>query len=1228
MKITFTTVSSPMVVNLIKAYESICEQEDIFELKIYNASRHMSIDKLEEYKLEIKNSDFVFIDLMGSPMDIIKATNEALEEFSGNVVPYGNNCRNYLKLGDFSAKSMSNMGKSNGKMPNQQAMKKMANMSETMGKIMPGKMRDMGNFSQLCKYFYVADFENVLNMLYLILRDYGNIKTLPKPKKAREVAEACFCVPKNMCIYNNIKSYYKDYQFDERKPTVVFLYYGHIYPMDYSNSMQVVFEELSINNNVIPIAVSGCEAITNGYVEKMINSAINKPNIIVNMMSFRLGAGPMGGKFQKAIDLLKRFDVPYLHPSVMSKRTVREWNDSIQGFTPSEVLISVMLPEFDGALEIFPIAAKTKPIRNEKFDVLLDEIEIIPDRLHRFSNKVQNYIKLEEKKNFEKKIAIICYNYPPGEANLFGGAFLDTFQSIENILKNLKKEGYDTSGLSCEDLMSNFTAGKLVNSGKFGDDDAFIKYPKDKYLKYFNNLKEKDVMVEEWGESSGKIMTDENNDFNIPALIDGKVLIGLQPARSNDEDNEKLYHDKTIPPHHQYLAFYKYLNDKFKADIVIHVGTHGTIEFLKGKECGMSGDCYPDMLLGDLPHIYLYYVGNPAEATIAKRRSHAQLISYAPPVFEMSSLYDDYLELETLISDYHHALAVAPTGVDDILKNIFELAEKVNFEKDLEKIEKELYRMNNSLIPKGLHIFGENYSDIEIIIYLKGLLRFSRNGIESLPSLVAKKLGLNLIDLKNNGEFVKLKQIDNECEEIIEQFFKNGKCDKEYLDTFKYAKNIFKYIKNNNEMNGFIRSLSSKFNESKTAGDIYRNPDVLPTGTNLVQFDQRFVPTKTGFERGVKIANATIEQYLNEFGKYPESTGVIAWGLETSRTGGETFSQILGYLGVRLDKKNSIWSPKFEIIPLEELGRPRIDVTVNICGFFRDLFPNLVDNLDDILCDLYDLNEKDCDNYFMAHARKIEKMLIDRGYSIEEAKDLSKKRMFGPKEGEYGTGITKIIEEKAWEKEEDIASQFLTSLRYVYSRHNHGRDVDGLYKENLKAVDIVSQIRDNQEYEITDLDHYYEFFGGLAKSVEMCKGKKATMLITDTTRDEITTESVEKAINRGIRTRVLNPKWINGMLKHKYHGASKIADRFENVMGLAATTNSVDEWVYNDLHSKYVDDDDVRKRMEENNPHAYMKILEQMMEYYNRGYWDASGEQIDEIKKAYLEVEDNIEETL
>jgi cobaltochelatase CobN len=1237
MKLTFVTVSSPAIRCLIEVGKEIKEKyPKTLDLNIYYGIEEQDEKCGKRLVEDIKTSDLVFVDLMGSPSSLVEYVYMGLEECKGHIVPYGGGAREYMRLGGFTAESM----KSDNKKVDMARIAKMRNTAETLGKIMPGKMRDMRNYSNIMKYFKTADNYNISNMLYLMLRDYGNIKNMPKPLDPKETVGAGICNPQNMYFYENYDEYIRDFPYDKSKPIVSMLFYGHTYPMDTSSSVAGIKKRIEEFANVLPVGISGDYKNNEDKIRNILLKSTEKPiDLIVNFMSFRLGAGPMGGDFQAAVDMLKEIDVPYFHPYFMSRRTVEEWKDSIQGASSSEVLISVMLPELDGCIETYPVGAMGEPQYDAEFDIMTDELTLIDERVDKLISRIQSYIHIKNMANKDKKIAIICYNYPPGESNLFGGAFLDTFNSIENILKNLHENNYDLDPLTKKELMERFTAGGIVNSGRYSDAcDKMIIYPDKNYKKDLENSFDYDEMIKEWGNSPGNIMATDSNEFLIPGIVDGNIFIGLQPARGTNEDVEKSYHDKTMPPHHQYIAFYKWIKEEFKADAIIHVGTHGTLEFLKGKECGMSGNCYPDRLLADIPHIYLYYCGNPSEATIAKRRSHANLIGYQPPVFIQGELYGDYSRLMSLIDNYHQSLSLAPQTSEDILSDIKELSEKLNLPEDLDEIESELYRMKRSLIPKGLHIFGEGYSMEESKEYAKGILRYSRNGITSIRELVAKSKGYDLNELLDNCQYETVKEIDDAAEKIVDFYFENKNLEgfpyidktniDEYIDSLNYGMGIVETSGENHEMKGLLRVLDGKYNPAKLAGDIYRHPDILPSGYNLFQFDPRLIPTKTAYVRGEKICNNTLEAYKKEEGSYPLSTAVILWGMETSRTQGETFSQILAYLGVRISEKNSTWEPRFDIIPIEELGRPRIDVTINMCGFFRDMFPNLIGNLSEIFEALWQLDESDEESYFKRNTKRIYKKLLDEGYEEKKALELAASRIFGPKEGSYGTGITNIIETKNWEEEEQIGKAYIDSLQYVYNNRVRGKKIEGLYEENLKTVEIISQIRSNHEYEITDLDHYYEFIGGLSKSVEMVRGKKASVYIADTTGDRIHSESIEKSIGRGIRTRVLNPKWIDGMLEHQYHGVQKIADRFENIMGLAATTNKVEEWIYEDVYDSYVEDEELRKRLIDNNPYAYMDILEHMMEYYNRGYWDADEEKIEKIKELYLELEDNIEEKL
>ncbi|WP_392486533.1 cobaltochelatase subunit CobN [Haloimpatiens sp. FM7315] len=1239
MKITFITVSTPAIKNLINAgREIVLKFGQVLDLKLYNSIFNMDEDKVKLMQEDMKDSDFIFLDLMGSPVSLVKSVYEVLDDCNCNIVTYGNTAREYMRLGKFFMSSME--AKNKNKKINMETILKMQSAAETIGKIFPGKIRDMRNYSYIVKYFKVPDNYNVLNMLYLILKEYGKIFLVPKPKAPKEIKAVAICDPKTRKIYESFKELQKDNPFKKDRPTVVMLYYGHMYPVDTSKCVSKVKEQLEEFSNVLPIAVSGNFIKDIHKIKEIISEDTdNSIDLIINFMSFRLGAGPMGGDPKEGTDFLKEMNVPYIHPFFMTRTTCDSWKKSLQGCGSSEIMISVMLPEIDGVMESYAIGAIKDPEYNSDFHVLTCDLEIIDERLERLVSRIKRQISLRKKKNKDKKIAIIGYNYPPGEGNLFGGAFLDTFSSIENILKELKSKGYSVDSLDKDELIKLFSKGSIVNSGKYGSDmKNLIKYHNEKYKNDLQNRLDNEEILECWGEAPGTIMVNENKEFLIPGIINKNIFVGLQPSRGCNEDIEKSYHDKTMPPHYQYQAFYKWIKEEFKADAIVHVGTHGTLEFLKGKECGISGDCYSDILLEDIPHIYLYYCCNPSEATIAKRRSYANLVGYQPPVFVQSDLYGEYSKLKTLIDNYRQGLLINPTASRELLKNILLKAKNLNLPQDIEEIENELYKMKLSLIPKGLHTYGNKFTKTEALEYVKGVISYKISGVTSLESLVAEAMDKDINKLKGSKDYKTLDNIEKISEEILTYYLNNNelkKCEfinknnkNKYIKTLKFTREIYDKSKDNYEINGLLKTLSGKYNEAKLSGDIYRNPNILPTGFNLYQFDPLKVPTENAYYRGDKICKNTIEAYRNENNRYPLSTAVILWGIETAKTQGETFCQILSYLGVKISEESNVWEPKFDIIPIKELGHPRIDVTINICGFFRDMFPNLIDNLTDIFNRIYDLDENDEENYFKANAKKIYKKLIKEGYCEKDAFDFSISRIFGPREGEYGTGITDLIDNKNWNSEREIGSLFLNNLQYVYNRNFRGREVRGLYEENLNTVDLISQIRSSNDYEIIDLDHYYEFFGGLSKSVELIKGSKVKMYIVDTTKSDLTVEKIDKSIARGVRTRLLNPKWINAMLNHKYHGGQSIYKRFKNIMGLAATTNSVDQFIYKEMYKTYVEDEKIRSELIKNNSYAYMDILEEFIEYYERGYFKAEDKEVHKIKKIYLEVEEGIEEEL
>jgi len=1221
IKLVVVTVSNPVVADIIKATNIIEEKYGhIIELKLFYVGNKEETNDLKAIEKSVLEGDFIILDLMGSKESVGKTCFKSCSIVKKNMVIIGNGER-------YNLNSISRLGRFIIK----EEIKKLEAMQESSSSNSITN-KDMRNYIFIRKYWKNAGTEEILNMLYLILRDYGGYETLPEPKEPMEYEPISICLPENMKRFKTINDYVDSGYIDYSKPTVTIFYYGNNGPNRTQEQIAKITDRISEFANVIPIAFTSYGRRYLQDVEEILFSNVApKTDLVLNFMSFRLSSGPMDEDGLKGVELLTRINAPCIHPFFMAKREISQWKESPKGINTGEFLTTVMLPELDGSIEMYPVGGVKSQSFDEKYQVEIIELDIIEDRVEKLISRIKKWISLRHKENKDKKVAFICYNYPPSEGNIFGGAFLNTFESMENIIQTLRAEGYSVDSLCKEDLMSYFTAGKIVNSGKWGENqlsEHMIKYDSKNYTEDMKNTSQYIETCEQWGGSPGDIMVEDNN-FLIPGKIFQNIFIGLQPTRGIHENPEKAYHDKSLPPHHQYQAYYKWLNEEFKADIIIHVGTHGTLEFLKGKECGMSSDCYSDFMIYHMPHAYIYNITNPAESSIAKRRSHATMISYQPPQFVESDLYGDLVLIESLIAEYYSAELTDATKCEEIYSNIKSKSLEMNINaENLDELENELYRMKRSLIPYGLHTFGRGYSDDEAIDFMKFILRYDRADVKSLKRLICENDGVDYDQALKSNNVALLKKLDCMADEIIDKYMSYEKADDVYIETLEYGRKCIDNVKKCNEMNGLLKVLNGEYIKAKLSGDVFRNPEVLPTGYNMYQFDPYSVPTAVAYERGHQIAENTIEKYRAESGLYPNNVAIVLWGIETSRTQGETLGQILSYLGVRILKNKSNFSFQYEIIPIGEMKRPRIDVTIDMSGFFRDMYPNMVDELNNIFRDVYLLEEPDDLNYFKANSKKAYKKLIDQGYNSEEAEELSYSRLFGPREGEYGNGVNKLIETKNWKDELQLGNLFIQNTGNIYTKNYRGKKIEGLFNDMLSRVDVVSQIRSYHGYEVTDLDDFYAHFGGLAKAVEVSKGKKAKIYINDTTGEKIETDNVKNSIERGVRTRLLNPKWIEGMLENKYHGAQKIEKIFENIIGLSSTTNEVENWVFDSMHSTYVSDENMKERMKGNNKWAYLDILERMVEAKDRGYWEPTDEQLKELTRAYLETEGDIEENI
>ena len=1196
--LALTTIGN--TASLKKAVEKIKEEYgNILEVtKIYLHEYESQDVSLEPIEKAVDEADIILVDIRGD-VRISRELPKMLEGRNKTVVVLvagGQHLWKLTKMGKFIGEKIFKGKEREFSVHSYRKTKKFSAVLEKFGFLFSfGMLKDMRNWIIAQQYYLQGDAENLKNLFLFLLKHYAGVKKIkdvPPPKKKPPYG---LYVPK-VGICEDLTEYKKLIKFNSKNPTVGVLLYGGMHFEDTKPIADALYEKFSDELNFI-FVYSNVE-----YNLEAVKKYFDNIDLFLNCQYFRIHGGPYGGEPEPTYELLQKLDVPVLIGLRTYDLDIDKWEKSNEGLDTLHTILGVTLPELDGCIEPNLIAL----LKTEE-DLTLGKVKsvvVLEDRLTKLAKRIKNWINLRRKQNSDKKVAIITYNYPPGEENLASAGYLDVFESLKVFLEKLNEKGYkvEIPKISLKEL---FLSSGVVNSPNYIQKSG-IKISVEKYKTWFSLLPksvQKEV-IRHWGEPPGNIMVEEDYIL-IPGIILGNIFLGIQPSRGVHEDPDKVYHDKDLPPHHQYLAYYFFLEKEFKADAIIHFGMHGTLEFTKGKEVGLSSKCYPDILIGNLPHIYYYWIGNTSESTIAKRRSYAICISHASPPMRASGLYERYLLLEDLLNQYEE------NKDEKTFELIKETAKELHFlSEDVNKLRSELYKIKRRLIPYGLHIMDKKLSSDELVEYLFGVLRVDRE----FPSI------LKLISEKNGYEWEKIKnsklvnEIEVQAKSVLKSIVEHGITSLLSEEYIKFVKDIISRVENCSESRGLLDVLEGKYVFPSRGGDPIRDPEVYPSGRAMYGFDPRAIPTIAAQTRGQKAAELLVENYLKKHGKYPESVGVVLWGFETMKTGGDTIATILSLLGVRIKHKKTPWFKELEVIPLEELKRPRIDVVITICGIFRDTFKTHIDLLNRVFEMVAKLDEPPDKNYVRKHFLEYK----------DELKDFALARIFGPSPTEYATSVRTLIESSAWEEEKDLVKSYEDSMNYVYFTGRVEKN-EKAFSNMLRSIDIVTQERDNTEYEVIDLDHYYEFLGGLSRTVQEKKGQKADTLVIDSTEEEVVVEDLKDSIERAVRTRLLNPVWLEGMLKHDFHGAKKIKDRLEYLLGFAATTAKVENWIFEEVVDKLIFNDEMRKKLFQNNPYSTIKISELLIEAEKRGYWKTEKEKLTQLQSIVLKMEGEIE---
>lgn len=973
-----------------------------------------------------------------------------------------------------------------------------------------------------------------------------------------------------------------------------------------------------------------------------------KPRIeaLIKLTSFLLDSD--------STNFLKTLNIPIINPIISYYKSENEWFDDENGIA-KQLSFSIAMPEFEGAIEPLIIAANGD--NSVDGEILYKPID---ERLDKFTNRVIRWINLRKKRNKDKKVAFILHNNPcaGAESAVGGGAHLDTLESLARILNRLKDEGYKVKApkngkVLIDEILSKkalsefrFTSAKdIVKSGGTLDLlDAKI------YKEWFNEFpqKVKDDLINAWGEPPGK----KKNGVPASMIYDDKIIISglnyenaailVQPKRgcAGSACNGEvclILHDPKVPPPHQYIATYKWLDKVFKADLIVHIGTHGNLEFLPGKPASMSSACYSDICIGDMPHIYIYNCDNPVEGILAKRRSYATMINHMQTTLNEAGLYGEFLELQKLLEEYEKFESIEPNRANSIKEMILKhkalkklLGENFKNDKNLfSKISSTLDNLSSTHVADGMHIFGEIPAGDKKIKALQNIMHWGLDE-NSLRGLIALNDG---IDTKTCSQ-KEINLVTKKANEAIKKWYEDKISLKEILNLDeKFSSNLdeveanLRKLDTNLDSSDELKSLLNSFNAGFIApgpsGLITRgNYEILPTGRNLYGFDAYTLPTKSAWEIGKNLADALIKRYKDENGgSYPKNVAFYWQCADLMWSSGEMFSQMLYLLGCEPIWDGNLRVKKFKIIDLKELKRPRIDITIRVSGVTRDHFFNTIELLDEAIRTVANLDEDEFLNYVKLNTN----LKLKDGLKIQSALN----RIFCSAPGTYQSGTNLAVYASAWRDKKDLSDIYLDFNSYAYGKDKFGvRDVKG-FKSSLKSVEVSFNKTSNDEYDLSACSCNFGGYGGLINSTNYLQDKKITNYYGDTReQNRVKIRTLKNELNRVSRAKILNPLYIESMKKHGYKGASEISKKTTTLYGWQATSGEVDDAIFDDIARTFIMNDENRKFFEENNPHALEEMTRRLIEAGVRGIWDMSEDVKEALSEYYIEIEGWIEEEM
>lgn len=903
--------------------------------------------------------------------------------------------------------------------------------------------------------------------------------------------------------------------------------------------------------NVVPAFATGLDA--RPAIRKFFMTD-GKPTIdaLVSLTGFSLVGGPAYNDAKAAEEILAELDVPYFAAQPVEFQSIEAWDRSERGLHPIEATMMVAVPEIDGAISPMVFGGRSEASGADR------PMAVQAERATMLAKRAAKMVALRKTSKADRKIAITLFNFPPNAGATGTAAFLAVYESLFNTLIGLKAEGYSVAVPESVDALRR--AILEGNAERYGTDaNVVARVLTDDHVRREVHLEE---IEKQWGAAPGRKQTDGSSILVLGQMF-GNVLVGIQPAFGYEGDPMRLLFERDFAPTHAFSAFYRYLREDFAADAILHFGTHGALEFMPGKQVGLSAQCWPDRLIGDVPNIYLYAANNPSEGTIAKRRSGATLVSYLTPPVTQAGLYRGLMELKSSLQRWR-SLDVDSSEQASLEDLIRAQADAVDLKvQDVAQLFVVVHELEHTLIPHGLHVVGTPISDAEreeLLVHVK-------------EAAEGREIDLARMDM---------------------------------------------LLREDHEIAGLMRALDGRFIRPVSGGDLIRSPDILPTGRNIHGFDPFRIPSSFAVADGARQAALILETHLAKGHDLPETIAMVLWGTDNLKSEGGPLAQAMALMGAtpRFDSFGRLAGAR--LMTLTELGRPRVDVMVTLSGIFRDLLPLQTKMLAEAAYLAATADEPLEQNFIRKHALA---MAAENACSFEDAA----LRVFSNADGAYGSHVNQLIDSGAWTEEEELANMFTTRKSFAHGRNGVATAQTAVMKSVLKRVDLAYQNLESIELGVTTVDHYFDSLGGISRAAKQAGGHDIPVYIGDQTRGKGQVRSLADQVALETRTRALNPKWYEGMLKHGHEGVRHIECHLTNTMGWSATTGQVEPWVYEQFTETFVKDEAMRQRLADLNPKAAAKVVHRLLEAHRRDFWSPDAETLEALERAGEEIEDRLE---